>query len=132
MLASRVVAEGVRACAPGCLSLMYTIEEVQDFTNVPTQGEQRNITPAFTEEAYKRTDKEDLEIMRGKTSPGFQGRNEVSNEPKNVTIGDDRGISDAFDSPLFKGGEVIDQVATDNLKAYVESLDWQGDRKSVV
>jgi hypothetical protein len=32
MLSSRVVAEGVRAVFPACLSGMYTTEEVQDFT----------------------------------------------------------------------------------------------------
>lgn len=30
MLSARVVAEGVRACYPACLSGMYTVEEVQD------------------------------------------------------------------------------------------------------
>lgn len=30
MLAARVVAEGVRACYPACLSGMYTVEEAQD------------------------------------------------------------------------------------------------------
>lgn len=43
MLQWRVVAEGVRACFPSCLSRMYLVEEVQDF-DIP-QSEQRNVTP---------------------------------------------------------------------------------------
>jgi hypothetical protein len=40
MLSARVVAEGVRACFPACLSGMYTSEEVQDFVREP-----RDVTP---------------------------------------------------------------------------------------
>lgn len=53
MLSSRVVAEGVRAVFPGCLSGFYTSEEVQDFEPVkspePSVGP-RNVTP---EEVFK-------------------------------------------------------------------------------
>lgn len=38
MLSSRVVAEGVRAVFPACLSGMYTTEEVQDFDAPRTTG----------------------------------------------------------------------------------------------
>lgn len=38
MLSSRVVAEGVRAIFPACLSGMYTTEEVQDFDAPRTTG----------------------------------------------------------------------------------------------
>lgn len=37
MLSARVVAEGVRAVYPGCLSGMYLGEEVQDFGDIPPQ-----------------------------------------------------------------------------------------------
>lgn len=48
MLSARVVAEGVRAVFPGCLSGMYLGEEVQDFGDLPPQAPQppeRNVTP---------------------------------------------------------------------------------------
>lgn len=35
MLSARVAAEGVRAVFPACLSGLYTVEEVQDFDDVP-------------------------------------------------------------------------------------------------
>jgi hypothetical protein len=41
MLSARVVAEGVRAVYPACLSRMYTVEEVQDF-DIPKM---RDVTP---------------------------------------------------------------------------------------
>lgn len=43
MLSARVIAEGVRAIFPGCLSGMYLGEEVQDFG--PSSG-YRDVTPA--------------------------------------------------------------------------------------
>lgn len=46
MLSARVVAEGVRAVFPGCLSGLYTVEEVQDFDPPRTE---RNVTPDATE-----------------------------------------------------------------------------------
>lgn len=45
MLAARVVAEGVRAVFPACLSGMYTAEEVQDF-DTPQRRPPVDITPA--------------------------------------------------------------------------------------
>lgn len=52
MLASRVVAEGVRAVFPACLSALYTVEEVQDMEPLrmppqpePAREEPRNVTP---------------------------------------------------------------------------------------
>lgn len=49
MLAARVVAEGVRAVFPACLSGMYTSEEVQDMPPLPKQAELRNVTNEFTD-----------------------------------------------------------------------------------
>ncbi len=47
MLSARVVAEGVRAVFPACLSGLYTVEEVQDFDEEkPAKAEPRNVTPA--------------------------------------------------------------------------------------
>ena len=65
MLSARVVAEGVRACFPACLSGFYLSEEVQDFdtpktaparnlSNVTIQGqaiEQSAVQPAVIEDA---------------------------------------------------------------------------------
>jgi hypothetical protein len=50
MLSARVIAEGVRAVFPGCLSGMYLGEEVQDFDGY-TPPPERNVTPAREEEA---------------------------------------------------------------------------------
>jgi len=36
MLSARVIAEGVRAVFPACLSSLYTVEEVQDFPEIKT------------------------------------------------------------------------------------------------
>ena len=47
MLSARVVAEGVRAVYPACLSGLYTVEEVQDFDPPRTE---RNVTPEAQEE----------------------------------------------------------------------------------
>lgn len=43
MLSWRVVAEGIRATYPACLSGSYLVEEVQDFEPLPPR--ERNITP---------------------------------------------------------------------------------------
>jgi hypothetical protein len=43
MLSARVIAEGVRAVCPACLSGMYTNEEVADMDMTP--AEPRNVTP---------------------------------------------------------------------------------------
>lgn len=44
MLSARVIAEGVRAVYPACLSGLYTAEEVADFDR-PEQGPPRTVTP---------------------------------------------------------------------------------------
>jgi hypothetical protein len=47
MLSARVIAEGVRAVYPACLSRLYTVEEVQDFEvphAAPVPEEPRNVT----------------------------------------------------------------------------------------
>ena len=51
MLAARCVAEGVRAVYPACLSRMYTVEEVQDFSDrIVDIRPERNVTePAANE-----------------------------------------------------------------------------------
>lgn len=67
MLSSRVVAEGVRACYPACLSGMYTVEEVQDIPVLPV----KNITPDKPSEQA--------------ASQGFHDRNESSNTTRDVT-----------------------------------------------
>lgn len=43
MMSARVIAEGVRAVFPACLSGMYLPEEIQDFDTKPS--EPRNVTP---------------------------------------------------------------------------------------
>jgi hypothetical protein len=43
MLSARVVAEGVRAVFPACLSGLYTVEEVQDFTEAPAPRPQTTV-----------------------------------------------------------------------------------------
>ena len=48
MLSARVVAEGVRAVYPACLSRMYTVEEVQDFDLPKT----RYVTPEPEDEVH--------------------------------------------------------------------------------
>lgn len=49
MLSARVIAEGVRACFPACLSGLYTAEEVQDMSlPAQTESEPRNITETET------------------------------------------------------------------------------------
>lgn len=47
MLSARVIAEGVRAVYPGCLSGMYLGEEVQDFGPLPPE---RNVFPEREDE----------------------------------------------------------------------------------
>jgi len=44
MLSARVIAEGVRASFPACLSGMYTDDEVRDF-DLPGQMPERTVTP---------------------------------------------------------------------------------------
>jgi hypothetical protein len=46
MLSARVIAEGVRAVYPGCLSGMYTDDERRDFADLP----ERNVTGSAPEE----------------------------------------------------------------------------------
>lgn len=64
MLSSRVVAEGVRACFPACLSGMYTTEEVQDFDApqrrtaqiIPIKAEVIEAEPAHDDETAIKLD----------------------------------------------------------------------------
>jgi hypothetical protein len=46
MMSARVIAEGVRAVFPACLSGLYLPEEIQDFDNPRKSDEPRNVTPA--------------------------------------------------------------------------------------
>lgn len=66
MLSARVVAEGVRAVYPACLSRLYTVEEVVDFSSAPfgvvaTQREDgsividANVAPSTTNASVDKT-----------------------------------------------------------------------------
>jgi phage recombination protein Bet len=123
MLRKVVIAQGFRLAFPDELGGMpYTADELPEEMTV---GRMESKTPRATATEVQATLEMAHDDDLGKQKAIDSKIESPQPAPRNVTP-DDQGISDAFDSPLFKGGEVIDQTATDSLKAYVESLDWKG------
>lgn len=68
MLAARVVAEGVRACFPACLSGFYTVEEVADFEPPPYRVAQTAQVTGTVIEAEQVTDDDTTKSIQGCTT----------------------------------------------------------------
>ena len=60
MLSARVIAEGVRAVYPGCLSGMYTDDERRDFPEIP----ERNVTGTAEPEAEAEAEEPPVLVLR--------------------------------------------------------------------
>ena len=121
MLKKVCISQGFRLAFPDELGGMpYTADELPEEMS---SGRMESKTPRATATEIQATIEmaHDDDLGKKKTIDAKISPSQPTQ--KNVTP-DDQGISDAFDNPLFKGGEVIDQAATDSLKAYVESLDW--------
>lgn len=92
MLSARVVAEGVRACYPACLSGLYTVEEVQDFS-IP-----RNITPG--------------ELKKDASPPGrFDPPVEVEDAISADPVESRSEIAGAIDDPVARVRKVVESFS---------------------
>jgi hypothetical protein len=89
MMSARVIAEGVRAVFPACLSGMYLPEEIQDFDSKPAPAaEPRNVTPAAQPDPAKPllTGVQDAEtVPAGKGDEPATTKSDIVNILKRVT-----------------------------------------------
>lgn len=86
MLSARVIAEGVRAIYPACLSGMYTVEEVKDMSYItPTPEPEMEVTIKAAEGQETVIESDDEKKARAKR------------------IVEERGISDEIKAQAWKG-----------------------------
>jgi hypothetical protein len=115
MLSARVIAEGVRAVFPACLSGLYTVDEVRDFDT-------RNVTP----EASKPDPVEMVEKIFSKPADeGFVDDIPELKEEKKIVKGGlftDAEVAPNYQEALEVFSQGVEGQPAENIKKYI--IEW--------
>lgn len=109
MLSARVIAEGVRAVYPACLSRMYTVEEVQDMEPRHQRAEPRNVTePLFTPQAAPEATQQDEPVVVTFHEPEDENREYLRSALADPRITGKRReqLAEAVDNPVVPPDEL--------------------------